>query len=200
MTVLCFVVAYLIGSISSAILICKALGEPDPRSSGSGNPGATNVLRQSGKKAAFFTLAGDVAKGFIPVLLGMVLHLSPLLVSMLAAGAFLGHLYPLFFQFKGGKGVATLVGILFGLSWLLGLGFAATWLMIAGLTRYSSLAALVAAATSPIIALILGTSKIVVVTLGVLAAILVWRHQSNIRKLLSGEESKIGQKKPETLN
>ncbi len=195
MFVLCFVVAYLLGSISSAILICKALGEPDPRNSGSGNPGATNVLRQSGKKAAFLTLLGDAAKGFIPVSIGMIMQLSPLLIAMLATGAFVGHLYPIFFQFKGGKGVATLIGILFGLSWLQGLGFAATWLAVAGITRYSSLAALVAAATSPLVAIFLGLHNIVVFSLVGMVALLLWRHEGNIKKLMRGEESKIGQKK-----
>ena len=195
MAVLCFIVAYLLGSISSAILICKALGEPDPRNSGSGNPGATNVLRQSGKKAAFLTLLGDAAKGFIPVSIGMIMQLSPLLIAMLATGAFVGHLYPIFFQFKGGKGVATLIGILFGLSWLQGLGFAATWLAVAGITRYSSLAALVAAATSPLVAIFLGLHNIVVFSLVGMVALLLWRHEGNIKKLMRGEESKIGQKK-----
>lgn len=195
MAILCFAAAYFIGSISSAILICKALGEPDPRDSGSGNPGATNVLRQSGKKAALLTLTGDVAKGFIPVLLGTTLNLSPLLISLLAAGAFLGHLYPVFFQFKGGKGVATLIGVLFGISLLLGLGFVTTWLVVAGLTRYSSLAALMAAAASPIVALALGIPKLIVLTLLLLVALLIWRHQSNIKNLLRGDESKIGHKK-----
>lgn len=195
MFVLCFVVAYLLGSISSAILICKALGEPDPRNSGSGNPGATNVLRQSGKKAAFLTLLGDAAKGFIPVSIGMIMQLSPLLIAMLATGAFVGHLYPIFFQFKGGKGVATLIGILFGLSWLQGLGFAATWLAVAGITRYSSLAALVAAATSPLVAIFLGLHNIVVFSLVGMVALLLSRHEGNIKKLMRGEESKIGQKK-----
>lgn len=195
MFVLCFVAAYLLGSISSAILICKALGEPDPRNSGSGNPGATNVLRQSGKKAAFLTLLGDAAKGFIPVSVGMVMQLSPLLIAMLATGAFVGHLYPIFFQFKGGKGVATLIGILFGLSWLQGMGFATTWLAIAGITRYSSLAALIAAATSPLVAFFLGLHKIIIFSLIGMVALLLWRHRGNIKNLLRGEESKIGQKK-----
>jgi acyl phosphate:glycerol-3-phosphate acyltransferase len=189
-----FFAAYLLGSISSAILICKALGEPDPRSSGSGNPGATNVLRQSGKKAALLTLAGDVAKGFLPVLLGTLLHLSPVTIALLGAGAFIGHLFPIFFQFKGGKGVATLIGVLFGISPMLGFGFAVTWLIVAGITRYSSLAALIAAAASPIIAWALQIPGPIVLSLCALVVLLIWRHRPNIEKLLRGEESKIGQK------
>ena len=127
------------------------------------------------------------------------MHAPPLFIAMLAAGAFLGHLYPVFFQFKGGKGVATLIGILFGLSWLQGLGFAATWLLVAGLTRYSSLAALIAASSTPVLALTLGVNKIIVFTLGAMVMILIWRHRGNIAKLMRGEESKIGQKKSEPL-
>ena len=142
MVAIYFLAAYLLGSISSAILVCKAMGQPDPRGSGSGNPGATNVLRQSGKLAAFFTLVGDVAKGFIPVLLGTLYGLPAPAIAALGAGAFVGHLFPLFFQFRGGKGVATLIGVLFGTAPLLGLIFVLTWLGVALITRYSSLSAL----------------------------------------------------------
>lgn len=193
MLIVYFLGAYLLGSISSAILVCKALGEPDPRGSGSGNPGATNVLRQSGKVAAALTLAGDVAKGFVPVLLGTIYGLPAPYIAALSAGAFSGHLYPVFFQFQGGKGVATLIGVLFGIAPLLGLGFVVTWLTIAAVSRYSSLSALVAAAASPIVAWALNIHPVIVVTLVVMVVVLFWRHQANIRKLIAGEESKIGQ-------
>lgn len=195
MFVLYFLAAYLIGSISSAILVCKALGEPDPRSSGSGNPGATNVLRQSGKGPAFLTLVGDVAKGFIPVFLAVHLGLSELSVAFVVGGAFLGHLYPVFFQFQGGKGVATLIGCLFGISLGLGLGFVGCWLLVAAVTRYSSLAALTAAGLSPLVAYQLAIPTSIVLALIPLVALLFWRHRTNIRKLMNGEESKIGQKR-----
>ncbi|MEM7467058.1 MAG: glycerol-3-phosphate 1-O-acyltransferase PlsY [Pseudomonadota bacterium] len=190
-----FIAAYLVGSVSSAILVCRAMGQPDPRSSGSGNPGATNVLRQSGKLPAFLTLVGDIAKGFVPVLFGTLSDAQPICVAALGAGAFIGHLFPVFFQFQGGKGVATLIGVLFGISWWLGLAFAACWLAVAAITRYSSLSALVAAASSPVFAWWLGFDMIIVVTVGCLVVLLFWRHDANIRKLLAGEESKIGQKK-----
>ena len=211
MLIVYFLGAYLLGSISSAILVCKALGEPDPRGSGnpgatnvlrqsgkvggSGNPGATNVLRQSGKVAAALTLAGDVAKGFVPVLLGTLNDLPAPLIAVLSAGAFIGHLFPVFFQFQGGKGVATLIGVLFGIAPLLGVGFVATWLVVAALSRYSSLSALVAAAAAPLIAWVLKIPPIIVFTLTLMVIVLFWRHQANIRKLIAGEESKIGQSK-----
>ncbi len=195
MLIVYFLGAYLLGSISSAILVCKALGEPDPRGSGSGNPGATNVLRQSGKVAAALTLAGDVAKGFVPVLLGTLYDLPAPFIAALCAGAFIGHLYPVFFQFQGGKGVATLIGVLFGIAPLLGVGFVATWLAVAAVSRYSSLSALVAAAAAPLIAWALNIPPIIIFTLAVMVAVLFWRHQANIRKLIAGEESKIGQSK-----
>ena len=195
MLIVYFLGAYLLGSISSAILVCKALGEPDPRGSGSGNPGATNVLRQSGKVAAALTLAGDVAKGFVPVLLGTLNDLPAPFIAVLSAGAFIGHLFPVFFQFQGGKGVATLIGVLFGIAPLLGVGFVATWLVVAALSRYSSLSALVAAAAAPLIAWVLKIPPIIVFTLTLMVIVLFWRHQANIRKLIAGEESKIGQSK-----
>ena len=195
MVIAYFFVAYLLGSVSSAILVCRAMGEPDPRSSGSGNPGATNVLRQSGKFAAFLTLAGDVAKGYLPVLVATLNNAPALVVAVLGAGAFIGHLFPAFFQFRGGKGVATLIGVLFGTSPLLGLAFVVTWLGVALVTRYSSLSALTAAAAAPFAAWWLKLDVIIVATLAGLVTLLFWRHRPNIKKLLAGEESKIGQKK-----
>ena len=195
MVALYFLMAYLLGSISSAILVCRAMGEPDPRGSGSGNPGATNVLRQSGKLAALLTLLGDVAKGYVPVIVGTLNEAPAIVIAALSTGAFLGHLFPVFFQFRGGKGVATLIGILFGISPLLGLGFVISWLAVALLTRYSSLAALSAAALAPFTAWWLNFSTLIIATLAGLVVLLFWRHRQNITKLLAGKESKIGQKK-----
>ena len=171
------------------------MGEPDPRQSGSGNPGATNVLRQSGKLAAFLTLVGDTAKGFIPILIGTLSGAPASVTAALGAGAFLGHLFPLFFQFRGGKGVATLIGVLFGISPWLGLSFVVCWLLVAVISRYSSLSALTAAAITPLAAWWLKLPTVIVLTLVAIIALLFWRHRQNIRKLLAGEESKIGQKK-----
>ncbi len=143
-------VAYLLGSLSSAIIVCRLAGLPDPRSDGSGNPGATNVLRLGGKKPAIVTLAGDMLKGLLPVLLGHALGLAPVLLALVGLAAFLGHLYPVFFRFQGGKGVATALGVLLGLDWVVGLATVATWLAVAFLTRYSSLSALIATGLAPV--------------------------------------------------
>ena len=140
---------YLFGSISTAILTCKLMGLPDPRTEGSGNPGATNVLRLGGKQAAFLTLCGDMLKGLVPVLVGHALHATPFILAATALAAFLGHLYPVFFSFQGGKGVATALGVLFGLYWPVGLSVAGIWLLMAFLFRISSLSALTAMLLAP---------------------------------------------------
>lgn len=189
------VFGYLLGSVSSAILICKLLGKADPRSTGSGNPGATNVLRSHGRGPAAATLAGDVLKGVLPVLLAKLLGMSPLVIALAGLGAFFGHLFPVFFGFRGGKGVATYIGVLFGMSLWLGVGFAAIWLATAALTRYSSLAALVAAAVTPLVALIGGLPVSMVLALAVMAVAIFWRHGENIARLRAGTESRIGQRK-----
>ncbi len=186
---------YLIGSIASAVLICRMLGKDDPRSEGSLNPGATNVLRLHGKKAAALTLSGDAVKGFIPVFLVGLSGAPDSVTALTALAAFLGHLFPLFFGFRGGKGVATFVGVLFGMYWLLGLSFALTWLMMALVFRYSSLAALTAACMTPLYCLWLYPSSAYALVNTLMAALLLWRHESNIRNLLSGKESKLGAKK-----
>ena len=186
---------YLIGSIASAVLICTMLGKDDPRNEGSQNPGATNVLRLHGKKAAILTLLGDALKGFIPVLLVSVSGAPDSVIALTALAAFLGHLFPVFFGFRGGKGVATFVGVLFGMYWLLGLGFALTWLVMAFLFRYSSLAALTAASLTPFYSLWLYPSTAYALVNTLMAALLLWRHQSNIQNLLSGKEAKLGAKK-----
>ena len=187
-------IAYLSGSIASAILICKLFGLSDPRNGGSGNPGATNVMRLHGKKAAILTLGGDVLKGVIPVLLAKFITNSDLIIALCGLAAFLGHLFPIFFKFKGGKGVATLIGVLFATHWLLGLAYVATWLMTALITRYSSLSALLAAALTPIYSWVILQNIYFLVCHILMVIILFWRHRSNIQNLLTGNESKIGKK------
>ena len=142
--------AYLLGSISAAIIVCKTLGLSDPRTGGSGNPGTTNVMRLYGKKAAFLTLVGDIFKGIIPVLLAKVIVNSEFIIAICGLAAFLGHIFPIYFKFEGGKGVATLIGILFATHWLLGVSYIVTWILTALIFRYSSLAALIAVLPIPI--------------------------------------------------
>ena len=196
-TVLFIVVAYLIGSLSFAVIVSKALGLPDPHSYGSGNPGATNVLRTGSKKAAILTLAGDAAKGWVAVVLAMWLAprfgVAATGIALVAIAAFLGHLYPVFFGFAGGKGVATAAGILLALNLWLGLATLATWAIIAAFFRYSSLSALVSAVFAPIYAFFLFGIHPIVLAVTVMAVLLVWRHRENLRKLIAGQESRIGQ-------
>ena len=188
-------IAYLVGSVSSAILVCRLMGLPDPRTEGSGNPGATNVLRVGGKKAAAVTLIGDMFKGLLPVLAANILQVSPLTLGLTGLAAFLGHLYPVFFGFRGGKGVATMLGVLFGFHGLVGASTAGTWLLIAKGFKISSLAALIATLLAPLyVWLIIGPSIELIVTTAVMTLILFWRHRSNIQRLLSGEEGLISKK------
>ncbi len=186
------------GSIASAILICKLFGLADPRTEGSGNPGATNVMRLHGKKAAVLTLAGDVLKGVIPVLIAKTIGVPELIIALCGLAAFLGHLFPVFFKFQGGKGVATLVGILFATHWSLGLAYGLSWLFFALIFRYSSLAALLAAVLTPLYSWLILQNINVMICHSVITALLIWRHQSNIRKLIAGTEDKIGQKREQT--
>jgi len=190
---LLIVAAYLLGSIASAVLVCKLLGKDDPRSEGSHNPGATNVLRLHGKQAAILTLLGDTLKGFLPVLVAGLTGAPVLVIALTGLAAFIGHLYPVFFEFRGGKGVATFVGVLFGMHWLLGLCFVAIWLLMAGVFRYSSLAALAATVFAPLYTLWLLPGPAFAATNALMAAFLLWRHRSNINKLLAGTEDKIGE-------
>jgi len=183
---------YLLGSISTAIIVCKLMGLPDPRTWGSGNPGATNVARLGGKKAAALTLVGDMLKGLVPVLIAHALHASPTILAATALAAFLGHLYPVFFGFQGGKGVATALGVIFGLHWPVGLLTTAIWLLMAVVFRYSSLAALTAMLLMPPGFLWLMPERPIVLAMVMMTAMLFWRHRSNIRNLLSGAEGKIG--------
>jgi len=187
--------AYLIGSISSAIIVCRLMGLPDPRSEGSNNPGATNVLRIGGKKAAAITLLGDMLKGVLPVAAGYLFDVSTLTFALAAMAAFLGHLYPVFFGFKGGKGVATALGTQFGLHWGIGLAVAGIWLFMAKVVKISSLSALVSMALAPVIIYWIWPADELIVMQIIMSIILFWRHKSNIQRLISGEESLIGKKK-----
>lgn len=184
---------YLLGSLSSAIITCRLMGLPDPRSGGSGNPGATNVLRLGGKKAAAITLAGDMLKGLLPVLAVKALGADMTVQSAVAVAAFLGHLYPVFFGFRGGKGVATVLGVLLGLYWPVGLLTIASWLVIAKGFKISSLAALIAILLTPLYVLWLKPDEpILLAAVVFMGTLLFWRHRSNIRNLLRGEEGSIG--------
>ncbi len=186
--------AYLLGSINSAIIVCKLAGLPSPRSVGSGNPGATNVLRLGSKKAAAATLLGDVLKGVIPLLIGHAFGLPENILCWIALAAILGHIYPLYFGFKGGKGVATAMGCAFAINLWLGLCVGITWLISAKISRYSSLSSMISMSLMPFFALaILGTRSFVPLLL--IALVILFRHRSNISKLKKGEESKIGEKK-----
>ena len=185
--------AYLLGSLSAAILVCKILGLSDPRAGGSGNPGTTNVMRLHGKKAALLTLTGDIIKGIIPVLIAKVIVSSEFIIALSGLAAFLGHIFPIYFKFKGGKGVATLIGVLFATHWLFGAIYVAIWLLTAAIFRYSSLAALIATFSIPVYAYFLEQNLQYAISFSIITAILFWRHKSNIYKLFYGKENKIGQ-------
>jgi glycerol-3-phosphate acyltransferase PlsY len=188
---------YLFGSVSTAIIVCKLMGLPDPRTAGSRNPGTTNVARIGGKKAAALTLLGDMLKGLLPVLAAHALEVNSTILAATALAAFLGHLYPVFFGFQGGKGVATALGVTFGLHWPVGLLTAGTWLAMAIVFRYSSLSALTAILLAPAYFYWLWPSMPVIVAMLVLAMVLYWRHRTNIANLMSGKEGRItfGKKK-----
>lgn len=191
--VLIFILAYFLGSISSAILICKLLRLPDPRTQGSKNPGATNVLRIAGKKTAAAVLLCDALKGAIPVLLAGYFHVSILGQGFIALAAVVGHIYPIFFQFEGGKGVATFFGAMIALSWPLGIMLLIIWLIIAKLFHYSSLAALIAVICAPMFGLLF-YRPLVVTPIFLMALLLIYRHKDNITRLFHRKESKIGAK------
>jgi glycerol-3-phosphate acyltransferase PlsY len=202
MTTLIFVVcAYLLGSVSFAVLMSKAFGLADPRTYGSGNPGATNVLRSGKKAAAILTLLGDAAKGWLAVFLAI--RFAPhddqglILVALVALAVFLGHVFPVFLKFKGGKGVATALGVLLALNGWMGLAVFATWLLVAVVFRYSSLSALIAAVAAPIYAMLINLRIELILATAIMSMLLIWRHKSNIQNLMSGKESKIGSKKSE---
>ena len=184
--------AYLFGSISTAVLIARAMGLQDPREVGSRNPGATNILRYGGKTAAVLTLLGDILKGVIPVLIARALTADTVIITLCGFAAFLGHLFPVFFSFRGGKGVATALGVWFALNPWVGLALLATWILMALLFRYSSLAALTASAAAPLYVAWLSPGTPYLATMIVMSAILIFRHRSNIRNLIVGTETKIG--------
>lgn len=192
------VAAYLVGSIPFAVLVSRAMGLPDPRSFGSGNPGATNVLRSGSKAAAILTLAGDALKGWLPVWVAVRLGMDETVVAVVALSAFLGHVFSVWLRFKGGKGVATAAGAILALDWRVGAAALMTWVAVVVATRYSSLGSLVAAIVAP--AAVYGwrgAGPLFAATCA-MCAVLVWRHEGNIRKLLRGEESRIGDKKAAT--
>jgi len=182
---------YLCGSLASAVVVCRIMKLPDPREGGSGNPGATNVLRLGGKKAAALTLAGDVLKGVIPVLLAHLLTDSPAILAGTAVAAVVGHMYPVFFGFKGGKGVATAFGAVAALVYPVALFMAAVWVLTAMAARYASLASMAAAVAAPLFALVFIREPAYTIGLAVIAALLVFRHRGNIERLRQGTEPEI---------
>ena len=185
------IAAYLIGSISSAILICRALGLPDPRTQGSNNPGATNVRRLAGNKVAALVLLCDLLKGFLPVFLATILELSLFEISLIGLCVFLGHIYPVFFDFKGGKGVATYVGILIACSMPVGLAFIFIWLFIAKVLKISSLSALVATAISPVYYYLFTDDVGSGAVITIICLLIFYTHRSNIKRLINDEEDGI---------
>jgi len=192
-------IAYLIGSLSFAVIVSRAFGLPDPRSYGSGNPGATNVLRTGRKLAALLTLIGDGGKGWLAVFLALCYAadygVDATGVAVCAVAVFLGHLFPVFFGFKGGKGVSTAGGVLLAVDPWLGLGTLATWIIVAFFFRYSSLAAIVAAVFAPLYYFFLFGARAMLPSLILISALLLWRHKANILKLIAGTEHRIGEKR-----
>ena len=188
------ILAYLLGSISTAILTCKIMGLADPRTVGSKNPGATNVLRHGGKKAAAFTLIGDMLKGLIPVLIAKLAGMDNTWVMIIGLAAFLGHLYSIYFKFKGGKGVATAIGVYVGINWIAGLMMIVTWLFIAKVLKISSLAALIATLLTPLYFHFVMHNSSITAGMMLITLLIFWRHRSNIKNMLDGTENKIGPK------
>jgi acyl phosphate:glycerol-3-phosphate acyltransferase len=186
------VFAYLLGSVSSAIVIARLFGLKDPRDVGSGNPGATNILRYGGKRAAILTLLGDVLKGAIPVLIARALSADSLVVALTMLAAFLGHVFPVFHGFKGGKGVATAFGTLVAMNGWVGLVIIGSWLLMAVTTRYSSLSAVTVSVLAPVYVWWFTRAPALILATAVMSLTLLWRHRSNIQKLLAGTETKIG--------
>ena len=194
-TALAVVAAYLLGSVPFAMISAKVFGLADPRTYGSGNPGATNVLRSGNKKAAMLTLAGDALKGWVAVFAAQKLGFSDNTIGLVALAVFFGHLFPVFLKFRGGKGVATAAGVLLALDPLLGLATLATWIFVAFAFRYSSLAAVLAAALAPVFQLMMHGANGRTIVVGILALALIGKHWQNIQRLLGGQEAKIGSKK-----
>lgn len=186
--------AYLVGSFSTAIITCKILGIDDPRQTGSNNPGATNVLRHGGKKAAIITLLGDMLKGLIPVLIAVQFQADMLTIALTGLFALLGHVFPLYYGFKGGKGVATFYGVIFGIHWQLGLIAVAAWLVIAAILKISSLSALISIFLTPFALWYFSPSIELTSAVALMSMIVFWRHKKNIVALIQGTETKIGEK------
>ena len=184
--------AYLVGSVSSGIIVSQIFNLPDPRTIGSKNPGATNVMRSGNKKAAIFTLLGDLLKAILVLTLAEYLGFNDLIIVCVALAVLIGHIYPIFYKFQGGKGVATAIGILIALNFKLALIVASIWLLVFGIWRYSSLAAILAAISAPIIAIfILRDQSLYCIAFTLITIIILFKHQANIRKLLSGTELKF---------
>ena len=186
------VIAYLTGSVSSSIIIAGYLKLPDPRTLGSGNPGATNMLRTGSKKAAAFTLAGDLLKGLLPLVIARWLQFDIQVLCLMGLAAVLGHMYPVYYKFRGGKGVATNLGVLLGIYWPLALAWALVWAGVAKLSGYSSLAALIATSALPVLAWFLQLPVSITLLMSAVMILVIWRHRSNIKNLLAGNEDKIG--------
>lgn len=184
--------AYLIGSISTAIITCKIMAIEDPRKTGSNNPGATNVLRHGGKKAAIITLTGDMLKGLIPILIVIQLQTDTRIIALVGLCALLGHVFPVYYGFKGGKGVATYYGVILGISWQVGLIALAIWLLMAALLKISSLSALVSIFSTPFILWYFSHSVELTAAIALMSLLVFWRHKTNITSLLQGSETKIG--------
>lgn len=189
---LLLILAYLLGSISTAILTCKTMGLPDPRTVGSNNPGATNVLRYGGKKAAALTLIGDLFKGLIPVLIAKLAGMDNLWITLIGIAAFLGHLYPIYFKFQGGKGVATAFGVYLGINGLAGLLIIGTWLFIAKILKISSFSALIATLLAPLYFYLITHDTPITLGMVLVTILIYWRHRSNIQNIIAGTEDKIG--------
>ncbi len=194
-TALAILAAYLLGSVPFAMISSRVFGLADPRTYGSGNPGATNVLRSGNKKAALMTLIGDALKGAVAVIVAQQMGFGDTAIALVALAVFIGHLYPVFLRFKGGKGVATAAGVLLALDPILGLAVAGTWLLVAYVSRYSSLAALIAAAAAPVIAVLMHGVTNQTLVVGLLGMALIGKHWQNIQRLMAGQETKIGSKK-----
>ena len=185
------IMSYLLGSICSAVLVSKIFNLPDPRLSGSNNPGATNVLRLSGKKYAIIVLLADVLKGFLPVAIANLCHVNHLTLSFIGLAAVIGHIYPIFFKFQGGKGVATALGVLFGINIILGLLACITWIVVAFLSKYSSLSSITTILLAPFYALILIGNTNIFPGIFCISIIIIYKHQKNIRRLIDGQEDTI---------
>lgn len=192
---LAILAAYLLGSVPFAVVVSRLFGLADPRSYGSGNPGATNVLRSGNKKAAILTLLGDALKGWVAVFAALKAGLPDTVVGLVALAVFFGHLFPVFLKFRGGKGVATAAGVILALDPTIGLAVLATWLLVAFTFRYSSLAAVIAAALAPVYAGLLRGGDAGIIVFGILSMALIGKHWQNIQRLLAGQESRIGSKK-----